>query len=160
MGGSISVSSELGKGSTFTYVQSFKLADEKTSDNDVVADVSLEGRNVLIVEDNLINQEIARFVFEQKGANVTCADNGEDALSKFKDNKYDLIVMDIMMPVMGGYEATRRIRAIDKDVLIFAMSANAFSDDVKKSLAVGMNEHLSKPLVMDDLNRALGKYFK
>ena len=91
---------------------------------------------------------------------MTCADNGEDALSKFKDNKYDLIVMDIMMPVMGGYEATRRIREIDKDVLIFAMSANAFSDDVKKSLDVGMNEHLSKPLVVDDLNRALGKYFK
>lgn len=160
MGGSVSVSSEYGKGSTFIYVQSFKLADEKTSDNDVIEDVSLEGRNVLVVEDNLVNQEIARFVFEQKGANVTCADNGEDALSKFKDNKYDLIVMDIMMPIMGGYEATRRIRAIDKDVLIFAMSANAFSDDIKKSLDVGMNEHLSKPLVVDDLNRALGKYFK
>ena len=160
MGGSISVSSELGKGSTFTYVQSFKLVDEKTSDNDVVDNVSLDGKDVLVVEDNLVNQEIARFVFEQKGANVTCADNGEDALSKFKDNKYDLIVMDIMMPVMGGYEATRRIRAIDKDVLIFAMSANAFSDDIKKSLDVGMNEHLSKPLVVDDLNRTLGKYFK
>ena len=160
MGGSVSVSSELGKGSTFIYVQSFKLDESKINNDDVIEDVSLEGRNVLIVEDNLINQEIARFVFEQKGANVTCADNGEDGLNKFKDNKYDLIVMDIMMPVMGGYEATRRIRAIDKDVLIFAMSANAFSDDVKKSLAVGMNEHLSKPLVMDDLNRALGKYFK
>lgn len=160
MGGSISVSSELGKGSTFTYIQSFKLVDEKTSDNDAVENVSLDGRNVLVVDDNLINQEIARFVFEEKGAIVTCADNGDDALSKFKDNKYDLIVMDIMMPIMGGYEATRRIRAIDKDVLIFAMSANAFSDDVKKSLAVGMNEHLSKPLVMDDLNRALAKYFK
>lgn len=160
MGGSVSVSSELGKGSTFVYVQSFKLDESKKNNDDVIEDVSLEGRNVLIVEDNLINQEIARFVFEQKGAVVTCADNGEDGLNKFKDNKYDLIVMDIMMPVMGGYEATRRIRAIDKDVLIFAMSANAFSDDVKKSLAVGMNEHLSKPLVMDDLNRALGKYFK
>ena len=160
MGGSISVSSELGNGSTFTYIQSFKLADEKTTDNDVTVDVSLDGRNVLVVDDNLINQEIARFVFEEKGAVVTCADNGDDALNKFKNNKYDLIVMDIMMPIMGGYEATRRIRAIDKDVLIFAMSANAFSDDVKKSLAVGMNEHLSKPLVMDDLNRALAKYFK
>ena len=160
MGGSISVSSELGNGSTFTYIQSFKLVDEKTTDNDAVENVSLDGRNVLVVDDNLINQEIARFVFEQKSANVTCADNGEDALNKFKDNKYDLIVMDIMMPIMGGYEATRRIRAIDKDALIFAMSANAFSDDVKKSLEVGMNEHLSKPLVMDDLNRALGKYFK
>lgn len=160
MGGSISVSSEHGKGSTFIYVQSFKLVDKKISDDDVVADVSLDGRNVLVVEDNLVNQEIARFVFEQKGAIVTCANNGEDALNKFKDNKYDLIVMDIMMPIMGGYEATRKIRAIDKDVLIFAMSANAFSDDVKKSLSVGMNEHLSKPLVMDDLNRALGKYFK
>lgn len=159
MGGSISVSSEHGKGSTFIYVQSFKLVDKKISD-DVVADVSLDGRNVLVVEDNLVNQEIAKFVFEEKGAVVTCANNGEDALIKFKDNKYDLIVMDIMMPIMGGYEATRRIRAIDKDVLIFAMSANAFSDDVKKSLSVGMNEHLSKPLVMDDLNRALGKYFK
>ena len=160
MGGSISLSSELGNGSVFTYIQSFKLADEKTSDNDIVENVSLAGRNVLVVEDNLVNQEIARFVFEEKGAVVTCADNGDDALNKFKNNKYDLIVMDIMMPIMGGYEATRRIRAIDKDVLIFAMSANAFSDDVKKSLAVGMNEHLSKPLVMDDLNRALAKYFK
>lgn len=160
MGGSVSVSSELGKGSTFVYVQSFKLDESKINNDDVIEDVSLEGRNVLVVEDNLVNQEIARFVFEQKGAVVTCADNGEDALSKFKDNKYDLIVMDIMMPIMGGYEATRRIRAIDKDVLIFAMSANAFSDDIKKSLAVGMNEHLSKPLVMDDLNRSLGKYFK
>lgn len=160
MGGSVSVSSELGKGSTFVYVQSFKLDESKINNDDVIEDVSLEGRNVLVVEDNLVNQEIARFVFEQKGAVVTCADNGENALSKFKDNKYDLIVMDIMMPVMGGYEATRRIRAIDKDVLIFAMSANAFSDDVKKSLDVGMNEHLSKPLVVDDLNRALGKYFK
>ena len=160
MGGSISLSSELGKGSVFTYIQSFKLVDVKTSDNDVVENVSLDGRNVLVVEDNLVNQEIARFVFEEKGAVVTCANNGEDALNKFKDNKYDLIVMDIMMPIMGGYEATRRIRSIDKDVLIFAMSANAFSDDVKKSLDVGMNEHLSKPLVMDDLNRALAKYFK
>ncbi|MDD5801681.1 MAG: ATP-binding protein [Solobacterium sp.] len=160
MGGSISVSSELGNGSTFTYIQSFKLVDEKTTDNDAVENVSLDGRNVLVVDDNLINQEIARFVFEEKGAVVTCADNGDDALNKFKNNKYDLIVMDIMMPIMGGYEATRRIRAIDKDVLIFAMSANAFSDDVKKSLAVGMNEHLSKPLVMDDLNRTLAKYFK
>ena len=160
MGGSVSVSSEYGKGSTFIYVQSFKLDESKKNNDDVIEDVSLEGRNVLVVEDNLINQEIARFVFEQKGANVTCADNGEDALSKFNSNRYDLIVMDIMMPVMGGYEATRRIRAIDKDVLIFAMSANAFSDDIKKSLDVGMNEHLSKPLVVDDLNRALGKYFK
>lgn len=160
MGGSISVSSELGNGNTFTYIQSFKLVDEKTTDNDAVENVSLDGRSVLVVDDNLINQEIARFVFEEKGAVVTCADNGDDALNKFKNNKYDLIVMDIMMPIMGGYEATRRIRAIDKDVLIFAMSANAFSDDVKKSLAVGMNEHLSKPLVMDDLNRALAKYFK
>lgn len=160
MGGSISLSSELGNGSTFTYIQSFKLVDEKTTDNDAVENVSLDGRNVLVVDDNLINQEIARFVFEEKGAVVTCADNGDDALNKFKNNKYDLIVMDIMMPIMGGYEATRRIRAIDKDVLIFAMSANAFSDDVKKSLEVGMNEHLSKPLVMDDLNRALAKYFK
>lgn len=160
MGGSISVSSELGNGSTFTYIQSFKLVDEKTTDNDAVENVSLDGRSVLVVDDNLVNQEIARFVFEEKGAVVTCADNGDDALNKFKNNKYDLIVMDIMMPIMGGYEATRRIRAIDKDVLIFAMSANAFSDDVNKSLAVGMNEHLSKPLVMDDLNRALAKYFK
>lgn len=160
MGGSISVSSELGNGSTFTYIQSFKLVDEKTTDNDAVENVSLDGRNVLVVDDNLINQEIARFVFEEKGAVVTCADNGDDALNKFKNNKYDLIVMNIMMPIMGGYEATRRIRAIDKDVLIFAMSANAFSDDVKKSLAVGMNEHLSKPLVMDDLNRTLAKYFE
>ncbi len=166
MGGELSLDSELDVGTTFTYVQSFVIDNEYKEANKEVDEVSLRGKKILIVEDNELNMEISKFVFEQKGGDITCAYNGKQALDIFKASKpyeYDLILMDIMMPVMDGYTATKQIRNLDRvdnNVLIFAMSANAFVEDKRESKKAGMNEHLSKPLIDKDINDALRKYLK
>ncbi len=166
MGGELSLESELDVGTTFTYVQSFVIDNEYKEANKEVDEVSLRGKKILIVEDNELNMEISKFVFEQKGGDITCAYNGKQALDIFKASKpyeYDLILMDIMMPVMDGYTATKQIRNLDRvdnNVLIFAMSANAFVEDKRESKKAGMNEHLSKPLIDKDINDALRKYLK
>ena len=127
--------------------------------------INLDGVRVLVAEDNPLNLEIAVFCLEQHGAKVTPTHNGKAAVEAFASSglsEYDVILMDIMMPVMNGYEATRKIRSMArpdaKRVPILAMSANAFQDDVMKSKAAGMNDHLAKPIGSDSLLRAVMHY--
>ena len=125
----------------------------------------LDGVNLLLVEDNDLNMEIAEFILENAGADVTKAWNGKEAVDCFmeaEEGAYDVILMDIMMPIMDGLEATRRIRSLErkdaKKIPIFAMTANAFSDDKERSLQAGMNEHVSKPIEEKQLIRYIRKY--
>ncbi len=154
MGGSLSFESELNKGSTFVIKIPFKI-DEKQNvslvkeDND-----NLNGIRILLVEDNKLNMEIAEFMLKEKGAILDKAYDGLEAIEKYEKGKYDLILMDIMMPNMDGYEATKKIREKDKDIPIIAMSANAFLDDIEKSKKMGMNDHVTKPL---DINKLVKK---
>ena len=155
MGGAIRFESKQGVGTRFEVELPFPL--DKTSAPEQKApspeECSLKGMHVLLVEDNELNREIARFILENEGMMVDEAENGRQAVEKFAASKpggYDVILMDIMMPVMDGLAAARAIRALDRpdaaSVPIFAMTANAFADDVAASRAAGMNEHLAKPL--------------
>ena len=166
MGGSIHFVSELGKGTTFTIQFCFQKAEHvetmEMANND---NLRLDGVNLLLVEDNDLNMEIAEFILENAGADVTKAWNGKEAVDCFmeaEEGAYDVILMDIMMPIMDGLEATRRIRSLErkdaKKIPIFAMTANAFSDDKERSLQAGMNEHVSKPIEEKQLIRYIRKY--
>ena len=123
--------------------------------------------HILVVEDNELNLEIAVFSLEAAGLNVSTAINGLEAVQLFEKSKpyeYDIILMDIMMPVMDGLEATRRIRTCTHPrgatVPIIAISANAFADDIQKAKNAGMNEHLAKPFEMEKVLRAISRYHK
>ena len=129
----------------------------------------ITGVNILLVEDNELNMEIAKFLLDDAKAIVTTAYNGFEAVEKIKkscedggDSRYDVILMDIMMPVMDGYAATKAIREYDrpdaKTIPIIAMTANAFAEDVLKCKSAGMNDHLAKPLVLDTVMKTLAKY--
>lgn len=166
MGGTIDIKSELGKGSIFTVILPMKIAvtpkEEETGENKL-ADVS--GKRVLLVEDIELNQEIAKYMLESRGLEVTVAANGQEAVDLFSESElyaYDVILMDVMMPVMNGYEATRAIRGLERpdaaDVPIIAMTANAFAEDIKASKDAGMNEHIAKPLDAQILDNVLDKW--
>jgi CheY-like chemotaxis protein len=122
------------------------------------------GRTLLLAEDVEINCEIVTSFLEPTNINIEWAENGEIALNMFADNpdKYDLILMDVQMPVMSGYEATRRIRALNtpraKTVPIIAMTANVFREDIERSIESGMNDHIGKPISLDDVMDKLQKY--
>ncbi|MEA3290031.1 MAG: response regulator [Campylobacterota bacterium] len=120
----------------------------------------LNNSNILFVEDNLINQEIVLGLLENSGINIDIASNGKEAVELFEKNKelYDLILMDIQMPVMDGYEATKIIREQDSDIPIIALTANAMKEDVEKTRSVGMDHHLNKPIVVEKLYETLLKY--
>ena len=127
--------------------------------------VSLKGVKALLVEDNNLNMEISKFYLEQEEVEVYTATNGQEAVDmfmKFKIGFYDIILMDIMMPIMDGLEAARQIRSSNRAdglaVPIIAMSANAFEEDIEKSLAAGMNEHLIKPLDGSEVSDTKKKY--
>lgn len=158
---SLQIESELGKGSLFRIYIELPLDIERTT---VPMDVDgfpalldATGKNILVVEDNEINMEIMKEILGRTSANVICAWNGQEAYQLFQESKkgyYDLIFMDVQMPVMNGYEATRAIRTLlrdDANVPIVAMTANAFSQDIEKSMECGMNDHLSKPVEVDEL---------
>jgi CheY-like chemotaxis protein len=123
------------------------------------------GRRILLVEDVEINREIFQAMLESTQLEIDCAENGEEALRMFakSNNKYDMIFMDIQMPVMDGYEATRRIRALDipeaKTIPIIAMTANVFREDIEKCLDAGMNSHLGKPIDFEEIMKKLKQYF-
>ena len=165
MGGSIEVESQLGEGSTFTFRLPFKVdenAIETQKEEQSSGEQKLEGKQILLVEDNEINMEIAEFYLKELGIVVDKAWNGKEAIDKFKESApgtYDLILMDIMMPVMGGREAARRIRTLERPdaetVRIYAMTAQVSSESVHKCLASGMNGHIAKPIDESKLREIL-----
>ena len=155
MGGTITFESEEGAGTTFVIRVPFKidLDVDKSKEQKDLSEKTIKGLHILLAEDNELNMEIAEFMFQKEGAEVTKAWNGLEAVEIFEKSspgEFDVILMDIMMPVMDGLEATRQIRAMDrldaKIIPIVAMSANAFQDDVERSKKAGMNKHISKPL--------------
>ena len=159
MGGSIGFSSVADKGTTFVVELPFDLG-ESVEEEAEEENYGVGGLHVLVVEDNEINREIATFMLESVGIVPTCVTNGKEALDKVKEGAYDCILMDVMMPVMGGLEATRQLRAMGVDTPIIAMSANAFKDDVERSLKAGMNAHLSKPIDEKLLVKTIYKFCK
>ena len=169
MNGGITVSSELGKGSTFVVTLPLRLqkTEEASPDGGKPSNESLnslEGKKILLVEDNELNREIASEILEDFGMVVDTAGNGAKAVEmvlKHGMHYYDAIIMDINMPVMNGYEATKTIRSLPDDgkpVVIIALSANAFEEDKRKSLSVGMNAHIPKPIKVADLIGTLRKF--
>ncbi len=135
--------------------------------NDIDTNVNFEGKRVLLVEDNDLNQEIAKVILEEKGIIVEIANNGKEAIEFIDRNDasyYDLVLMDIQMPVMDGYEATKRIRNLsDKNkanITIYAMTANAFEEDKKNALEAGMDGHIAKPFDIKQLTKTLSNVFK
>ncbi len=168
MGGELEVESLVDVGTTFRIRLPFAIDKEAAArESEAGSAVTLQGRRILLVEDNELNMEIAAFIFEREGVEVVKAWNGQEAVDAFaaaEPGTYDAIFMDIMMPVMGGLEASRRIRHLNRDdalsVPIFAMTANAFMDDIEQSLSAGMNEHLTKPLDTAKVIETLKRYVK
>ena len=171
MEGTIDVESEVGKGSKFTIRVPMRLQENPEAVEQVrfayseQESISFEGFKVLVVEDNELNLEISRDALENAGVVVESAEDGSIAIERLKEkgpDYYDCILMDIQMPVMDGFEATRKIRKMfpDKRIPIVALSANAFDEDRRKSLEAGMDGHLSKPIVMAQLEDALKKFLR
>ena len=166
MEGEIEVQSELGKGSRFTVTLPFTVNTEEEEEELLSTEAAdLTGVKLLLVEDNELNMEIACELLEASGALITQAENGLEAVKLFKDNEegtFDVIIMDIMMPVMNGLEATKEIRALDredaKSIPILAMTANAFESDIKTTREAGMNAHLSKPIDIDEVIRTIAHH--
>lgn len=168
MGGMIELESKENVGSTFTVTVPFKI-DHLVENNDSQKDscsqsMELSGKRVLLVEDNAINMEIAHAILEEEHLNITEAKNGKEALEIFQNsklNEYDVIIMDVMMPVMDGLEATKAIRMLEREdakrIPIIAMTANAFEEDRKACLDAGMDEHIGKPIDIPLLKRTITK---
>ena len=168
MGGTIDVESELGQGSCFEVLMDLKIAEDRTvalavqEETDEQDGNILQGMRFLCAEDNEINAEILTELLKIEGAECTICENGEEILKAFEQSApgdYDMILMDIQMPVMNGYEATKEIRRssheLAKTIPIIAMTANAFSEDIQHSLAAGMNAHVSKPVEMKVLEKTI-----
>ena len=172
MGGTITVKSKLGKGTAFTFSLDYDyVARESLQKNapdgeaSAADDSVLAGKHVLLCEDHPMNQEIAKALLEEKNMTVTVADDGEQGVEKFRESSpgfYDVVLMDIRMPVMDGYEAARQLRALPRrdaeTVPIIAMTADAFAEDIQKCREAGMNDHIAKPLDITALFDTLAKY--
>ena len=168
MGGTIDVDSELGQGSCFEVLMDLKIAEDRTVALAVQEEIDeqdgniLQGMRFLCAEDNELNAEILTELLKIEGAECTICENGEEILKAFEQSApgdYDMILMDVQMPVMNGYEATKAIRRssheLAKTIPIIAMTANAFSEDIQHSLAAGMNAHVSKPVEMKVLEKTI-----
>ena len=162
MGGSIEVESEEGVGSTFIIKIPFKTASAPDKVNKQTSEIKIDGLNLLLVEDNELNAEIAETLLSDEGAAVTVAKDGSQAVNIFKEKpegSFDAILMDIMMPVMDGLTATKKIRTLNhpdaKKIPIIAMTANAFKEDKEKCLAAGMNAHFAKPIEIENVKKVL-----
>lgn len=166
MGGNITFESESGIGTTFTITIPFKINAEveQCEDTQELSLHALDGFHILLVEDNELNMEIAEFSLQNAGAKITKAWNGQEAVEIFQASSigdFDVILMDVMMPVMDGNEATKNIRSLSREdaktIPIIAMTANAFSEDKIKAEEAGMNEHIAKPINMKLLLRIVSK---
>ena len=164
MGGTITFESKEGVGTTFVIRVPFKIdldADKREEQKDA-SEKSIKGLHILLAEDNELNMEIAEFVLQNEGAEVTKAWNGQEAVELFGNSEpgeFDVILMDIMMPVMNGYEATKMIRSLDREdakkIPIIAMTANAFTEDRIREKEAGMNEHVAKPVDVELLMKVI-----
>ena len=172
MGGSIQIATAPNEGTEFVIMLEFELADESLRETEeqqdalAAAQTDFSGKRVLLVEDNEINREIALLILEEAGFELECATNGLEALNMVKEAEpghYDVILTDVQMPVMNGYDEARAIRALPDPVRastpIFAVTANAFSEDVQAAYEAGMNGHLAKPLDVPKVMHALAKLF-
>ena len=167
MGGTISVESKKNEGSTFTIEIPFELTDESEVRKQGIpaSKADLTGVKILMAEDNELNAEIAMVQLEEAGIQVTRASDGKEVVKIFAENPpgtFDIILMDVMMPEMNGYEATKAIRSMnnrhdDSNIPIIAMTANAFAEDVQASLDAGMNGHIAKPINIDELIKAIAR---
>lgn len=169
MGGTIAFESEKGVGTTFVIRVPFKIDPDagKREEQEVVSDKSIKGLRILLAEDNELNMEIAEFVLQSEGVDVTKAWNGQEAVERFQNSEpgeFDVILMDIMMPVMNGYEATKKIRSLDREdakkIPIIAMTANAFAEDRIRTKEAGMDEHIPKPIDVKLLIKVIHKLVK
>jgi PAS domain S-box-containing protein len=162
-GGSIEVNSREGAGASFRFVLPFGIDTvNKTADHTNNPASELKGRHFLVAEDNLVNQRLISFVLQKSGIQVTLASNGKEAVEQLRKNPhFDLVIMDLQMPVMDGYDATSKIRhELKLDIPIIAMTATALIEDQEKSRAVGMNDFIIKPFDFQDLNRRLTRILK
>lgn len=167
MNGEIDFESLEDVGTVFKIRIPFEIDFSKEQSENEEVFLNLTGKKALLVEDNELNREIATVLLADEGLKVTAVENGQQALDKFITSEpytYDIIFMDIMMPVMDGLEVTRKIRAMDRDdakkIPIIAMSANAFQDDIQKSLTAGMNKHLTKPLDLKKMKSMIQEVLK
>lgn len=169
MGGTLSFTSKKGEGTTFKVVLPFGVSQKpcEAQGEQETANISLKGMKVLLVEDNALNMKIEEFMLEREGAVITQAFNGQEAVNIFADSEpgtFDIILMDIMMPVMDGLTATRTIRALHHEdartIPIIALSANAFAEDKEESKNAGFTGHLAKPLEAQKLFSAMRKYLR
>ena len=173
MGGDIGVDSTLNKGSRFWFNVWIKKGEQNKSNHNVIDSSQLplnvtqkifQGKRLLLVDDVEVNREIVMAILEDTAIQIECAENGYDAYNLIMNNtkKFDLVLMDIQMPLMDGYEATKRIRESDipymQNIPIIAVTANVFREDIERCLATGMNDHLGKPISMDDLINKLSFY--
>ena len=164
MHGKLWVESEKDLGSTFILELELKeIFDTKTDTEDeqtttVISSSTFTEKKLLLVEDNITNQLVIQGLLETCSLKIDIANNGQEAVDMFKQNSYDLILMDIQMPIMDGYEATNIIRSLDKEVPIIALTANVMEDDIKRTKAAGVNAHLNKPIDIEALFSTLQQY--
>ena len=166
MGGTITFESEKGVGTTFVIRVPFKIDPDadKREEQKEVSEKSIKGLHILLAEDNELNMEIAEFMLQNEGADVSKAWNGQEAVELFRNSEpgeFDVILMDIMMPIMDGYEAAKMIRSLDREdaktIPIIAMTANAFTEDRLRAKEAGMDDHVAKPVDVNLLIKVIRK---
>ena len=169
MGGTITFESEEGAGTTFVIRVPFRIDTDRESkaETEAKTEASIRGLHILLAEDNELNMEIAEFLLQNEGAEVTKAWNGQEIVELFRKSEageFDVILMDIMMPIINGYEAAKRIRSLDREdakkIPIIAMTANAFTEDRIRAKEAGMDEHVAKPIDVELLIKVIHKLVK
>jgi PAS domain S-box-containing protein len=155
-GGEATVTSTLGQGSTFRFTLAMEPVLEEADAPVTTETALLEGHRILVVEDNDVNRFLIRTLLGKWKADVTCVENGQEALNLMTENRFDLVFMDIQMPVMDGLEATRRFRNVEREenrepTPIVALSAFAFDHDKEAAKQAGVNLHMSKPFSREEL---------